>query len=83
MTTPVIMDAIVVIILMVAVCWGAKRGLLESLAGLVIVVMALGGAGIAAGTFTEPVAEFVTPLVESRVSEKVEAAVKEQLDEVE
>ena len=41
MTTPVIMDAIVVIILVVAVFLGAKRGLLQSLAGLVIVFMAL------------------------------------------
>ena len=78
MTTAVIMDAIVVIILLVAVCYGAKRGLLESLAGLVIVVMALVGAGIAAGTFTDPVAEFVTPLVEERVAGNVEAALAEQ-----
>lgn len=78
MTTAVIMDAIVVIILVVAVCYGAKRGLLESLAGLIIVVMALVGAGIAAGTFTDPVAGFVTPLVEERVAERVEAALEEQ-----
>lgn len=78
MTTAVIMDAIVVIILVVAVCYGAKRGLLESLAGLIIVVMALVGAGIAAGTFTEPMAGFVTPLVEERVAERVEAALEEQ-----
>ena len=64
MTTAVIMDAFGVIILVVAVCYGAKRGLLESLAGLIIVVMALVGDGIAAGTFTEPVAGVVTPLVE-------------------
>ena len=78
MTTAVIMDAIVVIILVVAVCDGAKRGVLEALAGLIIVVMALVGAGIAAGAFTEPVAGFVTPLVEERVAERVEAALEEQ-----
>ena len=83
MTTPVIMDAIVVIILMVAVIYGAKRGLLQSLAGLVIVVMALAGAGIAAGTFTEPITEFVAPMVENRVTEKVEQTVETQLGEVE
>ena len=83
MTTPVIMDAIVVIILMVAVIYGAKRGLLQSLAGLVIVVMALAGAGIAAGTFTEPVSDFVAPMVESKVAEKLETAIEEQLGEVE
>ena len=83
MTTPVIMDAIVVIILMVAVIYGAKRGLLQSLAGLVIVALALAGAGIAAGTFTEPVAEFVTPIVEAKAAEKIEATIEEQLGEVE
>ena len=81
MTTPVIMDAVVVIILVVAVCYGARRGLLQSRAGLVIVVMALAGAGIAAGTLAEPVAGFVSPLVEERITEKVEAAIEEQADE--
>ena len=83
MTIPVIMDAVVVIILVVAVCCGARRGLLQSLAGLVIVVMALAGAGIAAGTLAEPVAGFVSPLVEERITEKVEAAIEEQADEPE
>ena len=83
MKTPVIMDAIVVIILMVTVIYGAKRGLLQSLAGLVIVALALAGAGIAAGTFTEPVAEFVTPIVEAKAAEKIEATIEEQLGEVE
>lgn len=83
MTTPAIMDAIVVIILVVAVSYGAKRGLLESLAGLVIVFMALAGAGIAAGTFAEPVAEAVTPLIEARVAEKVREAVETQTESVE
>lgn len=83
MTTPAIMDAIVVIILMVAVCYGAKRGLLESLAGLLIVFMAVAGAGIAAGTFAGPVTEAVTPLIEERVAEKVREAVEEQAGSVE
>lgn len=78
MTTPAIMDAIVVAVLAVAVFYGAKRGLLESLAGLVIVFMALAGAGIAAGTFAEPVAEAVTPLIEERVTEKVRQVLEEQ-----
>jgi UDP-N-acetylglucosamine:LPS N-acetylglucosamine transferase len=77
------MDAIVVIILVVAVSYGAKRGLLESLAGLVIVFMALAGAGIAAGTFAEPVTEAVTPLIEERVAERVREAVEAQTETVE
>lgn len=82
MTTPAIMDAIVVIILVVAVSYGAKRGLLDSLAGLVIVFVALAGAGIAAGTFADPVTEAVTPLIEERVAEKVREAVEEQVGAV-
>ena len=83
MSTPVIMDAIVVIILVAAVCYGAWRGLFQSLAGLLIVVMALAGAGIAAGTFAEPVAGAVSPLVEKRIAEKVEAAVRAQSSDFE
>ena len=82
MTTPAIMDAIVVIILVVAVSCGAKRGLLDSLAGLVIVFVALAGARIAAGTFADPVTEAVTPLIEERVAEKVREAVEEQVGAV-
>lgn len=81
MTTPVIMDAIVVIVLVVAVYYGARRGLLQSLAGLVMVVMALVGAGIAAGSFADPVAGVVTPLIEERVAERVQAAIEEQTGE--
>ena len=78
MSTPVIMDAIVAVILAAAVVCGARRGLLQSLAGLVIVVAAFAGAGIAAETFSEPVAEMLSPLVEERIAEKLEEALRER-----
>lgn len=81
MTTPVIMDAIVVIVLAVAAYCGAKRGLLQSLAGLIIVVMALVGAAMVAGTLAEPAAKLTAPLIGERIGERVEEAIEEQASE--
>jgi len=77
-TTPVIIDAIVVIILVAFTIYGAKRGMLRTLAGLVIVVVALVGAGMLAATFSTPVADLVTPVVQERISRQVESAMAVQ-----
>ena len=55
MTTPVIIDAIVVVILVGFCLFGARRGLFQALAGLVTMVVALVGAGIIAASFSGPV----------------------------
>lgn len=78
MTTPVIMDVIVVLVLAAAVWYGARRGLWQALTGLVLVAAALIGAAVAAGALTDPVTEWVTPLVEQRMTERVETALAEQ-----
>lgn len=78
MTTPVIMDVIVVMVLAAAVWYGARRGLWQALTGLVLVAAALIGAAVAAGALTDPVTEWVTPLVEQRMTERVETALAEQ-----
>ena len=78
MTTPVIIDIVVVVFLAAAALYGAYRGLLRSLAGLVILVVALVGAGIIAGTFSGPAAKLVTPLISSRIEEKVADALADQ-----
>ena len=78
MTTPVIIDIVVVVFLAAAALYGAYRGLLRSLAGLVILVVALVGAGIIAGTFSGPAAKLVTPLISSRIEEKVADVLAEQ-----
>ena len=80
MTTPVIIDIVVVVFLAAAALYGARRGLLRSLAGLVILIVALVGAGIIAGTFSGPAAKLVTPLISSRIEEKVADALAEQTD---
>ena len=75
MTAPVIIDIVVAAILGGFVVWGGSRGLVRSLAGLVAVVIALVGAGIAAATFAPPATRFVTPLIAEEIQERVEEAV--------
>lgn len=80
MTTPVIIDAIVVVILVGFTVFGAKRGLLQALAGLLSVIVALVGAGIIAATFAPPAAKLVSPFITQRIEEKVEEAMAVQAD---
>jgi len=78
MATPVIIDAIVVAVLVIFVVHGTLRGLLRALAGLVIVVVSLAGAGIAATRLSEPAAKLAAPLLEKQISEKIRAVLPEQ-----
>ena len=72
MTTPVIIDAIVAGFLLIFCVWGAYRGLFRSLAGLVIVVVALVGAAMIATTFAPPAAKVVAPLIQEQIAKRVE-----------
>ena len=78
MATPVIIDAVVISVLLGFVLCGVKRGLLRTLAGFAIVIVALVGAGIIAGTFSGSVAKVVTPLIEQEISQKVKTAMAVQ-----
>ena len=63
---------ILVLAALVAAAWlGARRGLLKSLAGLLIVLVALWGASWAADHLTEPVAQWIEPRVTQRVERKL------------
>lgn len=73
MKTAVIMDVIVAAVLIGFLISGGRRGLFRSLAGLVILIVALVGAGMAASAFTPPAAKYVSPFLEKRVAEKVDA----------
>ena len=77
MTAPVIIDAVVVLILVGFTIFGARRGLLQTLAGLVIVIAALVGAGMIAATFSGPAAKLAAPLIEKQIEKKVDAAMAE------
>ena len=71
MTTSVIIDAVVVLVLAGFVLWGVRKGLLKSLAGLVIMIVALVGAGIVASAFVDPVTNLAAPMIEKTIGEQV------------
>ena len=59
---------------------GAKRGLLRALAGLLIVIAALVGAGMIAASFSGPVARLVAPVIGEHIAEQVDEAMAAQAD---
>ena len=75
MSAPVIMDIAAAAVLLLFLILGARAGLIRSLAGLVIVVVALVGAGMIAATFADPAAKLAAPLIEKAVTQKVEEAI--------
>ena len=83
MTTPVIIDIVILIVLVVFTVLGARRGLLCSLAGLVILAVALVGANLVSTALTEPAVELLSPLVERRMEKKVDAALAEREEQSE
>ena len=70
----VIMDITALAVLVGFLICGARRGLFNSLAGLVIVVAALVGAGWVAANFTAPAVKYVEPYLEKIVEKRVDAA---------
>lgn len=72
MRTTAIIDIIVAAVLLGFLIWGARRGLFRSVAGLVIVLAALVGGGIAANTLTPVVSGALQPIIEKRVEEQVD-----------
>lgn len=59
--------------------WGAKKGLIKAMTGVVVVSIALFGAGYAASALSGPAAKVIAPAIEKRVEAKVEEAIREQL----
>lgn len=55
---------------------GARRGLIRTLAGLVIVACALAGASMAASAFSGPIADLAAPLIEARIESRVDEALE-------
>lgn len=75
---PVIIDIIVVCVLLGFTLWGAHRGLFRSLIGLTAVIIALVGAGLFAKVLTQPVTDLLTPMLESKMEQRVEDAIAVQ-----
>ena len=78
MTTAVIIDAIVVVALLVFTIRGARQGLVRALAGLVMVIVALVGAGMIAATFSGPAAKLAAPVIQKHITSRVEEAITVQ-----
>ena len=74
MTTAVIIDAIVVVVLLAFAIRGARQGLIRALAGLVMVIVALVGAGMIAATFSGPAAKLAAPVIQKHITSRVEEA---------
>lgn len=81
MTTPAIIDAIAVAVLASFGIYGVWKGLLRTLAGLLVVVLSLVGAGIVASALSAPAAKLVVPILEKRIESRLDEAVREQRPE--
>ena len=78
MTTAVIIDAIVVVVLLAFAIRGARQGLVRALAGLIMVIVALVGAGMIAATFSGPAAKLAAPVIQKHITGRVEEAMAVQ-----
>lgn len=78
MTTPVIIDAIAVAVLAAFAVVGVWKGLLRTLAGLLVLVLSLTGAGIAASALSSPAAKLIAPVIERRVEARLDEAIQKQ-----
>lgn len=57
---------------------GAWKGLLRTLAGLLVLALSLAGAGIIASALSVPAAKLVTPMIEKRIEARLDEAIQEQ-----
>lgn len=78
MTTPVIIDAIAVAVLAGFGILGAWKGLLRTLAGLLVLVLSLVGAGIIASALSAPAARLIAPVIEKRLEARLDEALQER-----
>lgn len=65
---PLLPDILVGALLLIGLIIGAKRGLLRGLIGAGVIVLALFGAAWCASNLTEPVSQWITPLLEKRIA---------------
>lgn len=68
-----IADMVIAAVLVLAVVIGAWKGLVKSLAGVVIVVAAFIGASFVANALAEPVADWLGPVIEEKILDKLTA----------
>ena len=83
MTTPVIIDAIAVAVLALFAIAGAWKGLLRTLAGLLVLALSLAGAGIIASALSAPAAKLIAPAIEKRIETRLDEAIEERFSKEE
>ena len=57
---------------------GAWKGLLRTLAGLLVLALSLAGAGIVASALSVPAAKLISPVIEKRIEARLDKAIQEQ-----
>lgn len=83
MTTPVIIDAIAVAVLAGFGIVGAWKGLLRTLAGLLVLALSLAGAGIIASALSVPAVKLIAPVIEKRIESRLDEAIEERFSKEE
>ena len=68
----VIVDVVIVAVLLTGIVIGARRGFLQSVAGLAVVIAALFCAAWVARRFADPVAQWLEPILAKAIQEKIE-----------
>ncbi len=76
--TPVIIDAIAVAVLAGFAILGAWKGLLRTLAGLLVLALSLAGAGIIASALSAPAAKLIAPVIEKRLEFRLDEALQQR-----
>ena len=67
MNNGIMIDIGLSVVILIFVVLGAKRGLFKTLMGFVLVIAAILGSVLLTNLFTDPVTEFIYPMVEERV----------------
>lgn len=78
MDNALIIDGVLLLVLIVGYCIGAKRGLFKSLMGFAVVIVALIGSMLIANVLTEPVTDLIYPAVEEKITARFESAYSDE-----
>lgn len=76
-----VFDLILFLVILLFVGLGVRRGLVLTICGLLSILVALGGAKVAADTVSPMVAEAITPRIATSVAGKLEANVSQSIQD--
>lgn len=74
-----VLDIATVAILVIGACVGRKRGFVRSLAGIIVLIAAIFGASLIAEKLAAPVTNWLQPMVQDAVWEKIQGNVSVKL----